>query len=256
MVLKSLSAIGTAETVDEVWRITSNYLAPLGFQRLNYGLTRYRFGASVGNLDDTLYLTTMSQDYVTKYYTEGFYTHTPIFKWLMNNSGVISFRQIMRDQGQTTLTVLETQAMKLNEVFQIRAGIVISFPDSNTRVKGAIGLFADPELDHDDVDAVWDQHGESVLALCHMMHLKIANLPGLRLPRTLTARQRQALEWVADGKTTQDIALLMGISVAMVEKHLRLARNSLEVDTTAHAVAKGTALKIISAPSPSLPKTI
>jgi len=61
----------------------------------------------------------------------------------------------------------------------------------------------------------------------------------------LTARQREALEWVADGKTSQDVALLMGVSAAMVEKHLRLARETLSVDTTAQAVAKAALMNLI-----------
>ena len=47
-----------------------------------------------------------------------------------------------------------------------------------------------------------------------------------------------AMVWVGDGKTTQDIALLMGLTPATVEKHLRLARDNLNVETTAQAVLK------------------
>jgi LuxR family transcriptional regulator len=54
----------------------------------------------------------------------------------------------------------------------------------------------------------------------------------------LTDRQREALEWVSDGKTTQDIATLMGVTQATVEKHLRLARTGLGVETTAQAVIR------------------
>jgi DNA-binding CsgD family transcriptional regulator len=50
---------------------------------------------------------------------------------------------------------------------------------------------------------------------------------------------------VADGKTMQDVALLMGVSSAMVEKHLRLARDALDVETTAQAVAKSALMNII-----------
>lgn len=50
---------------------------------------------------------------------------------------------------------------------------------------------------------------------------------------------------MADGKTTQDVALLMGVSPAMVEKHLRLAREALAVETTAQAVAKAALLNMI-----------
>ena len=79
----------------------------------------------------------------------------------------------------------------------------------------------------------------------HMMHLRIVQLPQLTRQRALSPRQREALEWVADGKTTQDVALLMGVSPAMVEKHLRLAREALAVETTAQAVAKGALLNMI-----------
>jgi LuxR family transcriptional regulator len=54
----------------------------------------------------------------------------------------------------------------------------------------------------------------------------------------LTARQREVLGWVGDGKTVQDIALLIGLTPATVEKHLRLARAALNVETTAQAVLK------------------
>jgi len=50
---------------------------------------------------------------------------------------------------------------------------------------------------------------------------------------------------VADSKTTQDIAILMGVSAAMIEKHLRLARDTLDVKTTAQAVAKAAMLNMI-----------
>ncbi len=40
----------------------------------------------------------------------------------------------------------------------------------------------------------------------------------------------------------------MGVSIAMVEKHLRLARDVLNVETTAQAVAKGTLMNIIFHP--------
>jgi LuxR family transcriptional regulator len=78
-----------------------------------------------------------------------------------------------------------------------------------------------------------------------MMHLTIVHLPQLSRHRALSPRQCEALEWVADGKTTLDVALLMGVSPAMVEKHLRLAREALAVETTAQAVAKGALLNMI-----------
>jgi LuxR family transcriptional regulator len=77
--------------------------------------------------------------------------------------------------------------------------------------------------------------------LNNVAHLKILSLPFTTMSgRRLTKRQREALEWVGDGKTSQDIAVLMGLTQATVEKHLRLARETLGVETTAQAVLKAS----------------
>ena len=102
-------------------------------------------------------------------------------------------------------------------------------------------MIADPGLDHVAVDALFARHRAELLALAHMMHLKLIQLPYASRRRTLTARQREALEWVADGKTTLDVALLMGVSAAMVEKHLRLAR---EADEQAQRLLAKAELKV------------
>jgi LuxR family transcriptional regulator len=125
------------------------------------------------------------------------------------------------------------------------AGISVSFPETSMRSKGAMGLIADPGIGHAEVEAIWQARRDEILALAHMMHLRLMQMPIGTRRRTLTHRQREALEWVADGKTTQDIAMLMGVSAAMVEKHLRLAREALDVETTAQAVAKGALMNMI-----------
>jgi len=127
----------------------------------------------------------------------------------------------------------------------IVAGITVSFPEVSARSKGALGLIADPGVMPEAVDALFAARKDEIMAVANMMHLTIVHLPQLSRHRALSPRQREALEWVADGKTTQDVALLMGVSPAMVEKHLRLAREALAVETTAQAVAKGALLNMI-----------
>jgi LuxR family transcriptional regulator len=76
-------------------------------------------------------------------------------------------------------------------------------------------------------------------------HLCILQLPAAGQRRLLTARQTEVLELVADGKTMQDIAILLERNVATVEKHLRGARDALGVETTAQAVRKASVLNQI-----------
>ena len=103
-----------------------------------------------------------------------------------------------------------------------------------------MALTAREAINQDQVDAIWAIHGRTIHALCNVAHLKLMSLPYGNAKRSLTKRQREVLEWVGDGKTTQDIATIMGLTPATVEKHLRLAREVLEVDTTAQAVLKAS----------------
>jgi DNA-binding CsgD family transcriptional regulator len=54
----------------------------------------------------------------------------------------------------------------------------------------------------------------------------------------ITKREIEALEWAAEGKTIEDIAILMRISAETVKAHLDSARYKLGALTRAHAVAK------------------
>ncbi|MGQ0566402.1 MAG: helix-turn-helix transcriptional regulator [Gemmobacter sp.] len=243
--LQLLGRIAGADCVDAVWAPASAYFADLGFRRLNYGLTRFRTERSIGDPDDALFLSTSDPDYARLYFRGGFYLKTPIYRWALRSTGVTTWRWVQEEFTAGRLSRDEAEAVRVNDRFGIVAGLAISFPEMAGRTKGALGMAADPDLTHDDVDRIWASDGSAIMAVAQMMHLRIASLPAAHVRRDLTVRQREALEWVADGKTTADVAVILGVSTAMVEKHLRLAREALNVDTTAQAVAKGTLLNLI-----------
>lgn len=244
-VLSLLIKIAEAGSIAAVWGLSAPYFTALGFARQNYGFTRFRHVKTIGDPDDALFLTTCDADYARRYFSNGFFARTPVYHWAEQNSGSCTWAWVKDAYAAGKLTAEEIDSVQQNAAMGIVAGVSVSFPEASARSKGAIGLIADPGLDHDAVEAIWAQHREAMLAVAHMMHLRIIQLPHLSPNRALTTRQREALEWVADGKTTQDIALLMGVSGAMVEKHLRLAREALNVETTAQAVAKGALLNMI-----------
>ncbi len=128
--------------------------------------------------------------------------------------------------------------VEFNLTMKVTSGYTISFKSVSPRSKGAISLAGRAGMSQDEVDAIWEEHGRDIHLMNNIAHLKILTLPYIPPNRGLTKRQREALQWVGDGKTTQDIALLMGLTSATVEKHLRLARESLSVETTAQAVLK------------------
>ena len=249
-ILSLLTRIAEAKAMAEVWSLATSHLAAMGFSRVNYGFTLFRGKRSVGDPDDALFLTTADPVYAQFYFRNGFFAKTPAFRWTLNNVGACTWSWVREAFLAGRLTPEEAETVRQNLAMGIVAGITVSFPESSTRAKGAMGLIADPGLDPPTVDRIFETRRDEILALCHMMHLKLTHLPFPTARRPLTQRQREALEWVADGKTTQDVALLMEISPAMVEKHLRLTREALSVDTTAQAVAKAALMNLIFTPDP------
>jgi LuxR family transcriptional regulator len=251
--LDVVTRIANCTRIEDVWALGVAALGKFGFDQINYGFTRFRHDNAIGDPADALFLTNHDAAHVKAYFESGFFSRTPMFRWVTENVGACSWQwaQDQRDAGR--LTADELAAMDENWKLGVRAGYSIGFSPTSARSKGAMGLTARTGLTQAQVDEIWAAHGEEVLAIANMMHLKLTQLPYPVQRRPLTERQRQALEWVADGKTTQDVALLMEISSAMVEKHLRLAREALSVETTAHAVAKASFLNQIFVIDPVRP---
>ncbi|MBL1435540.1 MAG: autoinducer binding domain-containing protein [Rhodobacteraceae bacterium] len=66
----------------------------------------------------------------------------------------------------------------------------------------------------------------------------------LSLPN-LSAREIEVLQWVAAGKTYQDIGDILSISDRTVEVHLRSSRDKLGALTTVQAVGRAIGMKLI-----------
>jgi len=244
-ILALLNRIAAASSIDDVWETATEYFAGQGFGRVNYGFTRFKHLKTIGDPEDALFLSTCDADYIKRYFQGGFYSKTPVFRWAEHNSGACTWSWVKEAFEAGRLSAEEAESVRHNAMMGIVAGMTVSFPAVSSRSKGALGLIADPGITPAAVDALFAARKEEIMAVANMMHLTIVHLPQLSRHRALSPRQREALEWVADGKTTQDVALLMGVSPAMVEKHLRLAREALAVETTAQAVAKGALLNMI-----------
>ncbi|TCM81502.1 LuxR family transcriptional regulator [Rhodovulum steppense] len=238
MPLEHLKLIVAAKTVEELWACHTRRMAAYGFDRLIYGFTRFRTANSLGDKDDLLVLSNLSPDYMRIFVDREMYRDAPMVRWAAENEGYCSWRELRDRRALGALTPAEERTLEFNHSMGINVGYSISFRDISARAKGAIGLVARDGMTQDDADAVWDEHGADILLQNEVMHLKVQNLPYLSTRPPLTPRQREVLEWVGDGKTAQDIATILGVTPATVEKHLRLARETLDVETTAQAVLK------------------
>ena len=69
-------------------------------------------------------------------------------------------------------------------------------------------------------------------------------MAALNLP-VLSTREREILQWVAEGKTQQDIGDILAISHRTVEVHLRSARTKLGALSTPQAIGRAVGLGMI-----------
>ena len=237
-----LELLTNAQTIEELWTIHCEKMAEFGFDRLLYGFTRYRTTTSLGDPEDFVILTNHSNAYTDVFMGQGLYFHAPMVRWALEHEGDCSWRVLVEMMASGTLTESEKKVIEFNRSMGVTAGYSISFKSISPRTKGAIALTARAGMTQDEADAIWAEHGRDIVIFNNVAHLKILTLPYSGPSRELTKRQREALQWVGDGKTTQDIALLMGLTAATVEKHLRLARETLNVETTAQAVLKAAFL--------------
>ncbi len=225
------------DRVEEVWPFHMDAMANYGFDRALYGFSRHRYSPGQLERDDFFMLSNHSKEYLEPFVERRMYFHAPMVRWSVENVGACSWGWMATNLG--SLTAEEQKVLEFNRSHNVVAGYSISFKDVSPRSKGAIGLVAKAGMTQDDVDALWDEHGRDVLLMNQIAHLRITTLPFIS-NQTLTPRQREVLEWVGEGKTTQDIATILGVSGATVEKHLRLARECLEAETTAQAVLKAS----------------
>lgn len=232
-----LNALISVKTDDELWDLHTRWMAEYGFDRLIYGYTRYRTSSSLGDPQDWVILTNHDPEYMETWISDGHHFHAPMVRWALENNGACSWRWMGELAAGGMLTEGEKRVIEFNRARDVIAGYTVSFRSVSERTKGAIALTARAGLSQTEVEATWAEHGNELMIINNVMHLKLLTLP-YSGARTLTKRQREVLQWVGDGKTTQDIAVLLGLTAATVEKHLRLAREALDVETTAQAVLK------------------
>ena len=210
-------------------------MADYGFDRLFYGCTRYRSGDNLGDPDDFVILSNHSAEYTSRYIQDDHYRHAPMVNCARRINGAASWRLIAESAAAGELSARQMEVVAFNKAHQVNAGYTISFASLSPRSKGAVGLAAKLNLSQQDVDEIWGEFHQEIIALNNILHLKV-----LALPYGVRSRQREVLEWIGDGKSVQDTAILLGLTPATVEKHLRLARQALNVDTTAQAVLKAS----------------
>jgi LuxR family transcriptional regulator len=236
--LSYLETILELPTVEKIWSFHLQKMSEYGFDRLVYGVTRSARGHYLGEPADFQILSNFPADFMSKFIDEKLFADSPMVIWASHNVGLKSWNHVKDLTEQDKLTPGNKVVVATCLEHGIRAGASVSFRQGSAREKGSIGLCARADMKQRDVEEVLTHFGRELTVMNTMLHQRMLTLPFDNDLNRLTLRQREVLEWVGEGKTVLDIATIMALTPATVEKHLRLARRALAVQTTAQAVLK------------------
>ena len=247
---RHLAAILAARNTDALARSFMAAVRPLGFDRIVYGLARFLPHWREGATEDLFLHSTHPEAYNRVYFDGGMFRHAPMMEWVRTHTGAKSWSWARVRLASGACSPQEIAVLEFNARHDVVAGYTLSFADLSGNGRGAFGLCAAAGIDQGAVDATWHRHGDAITRLAHVAHLRFAALARPPLSRPLTARQREVLEWAANGKSVGDIAEIIGLRPATVEKHLRLARETLGAETTVQAAVKAALLNVIFIAAP------
>lgn len=92
-------------------------------------------------------------------------------------------------------------------------------------------------------------HEEGFWAACALPLMRAISTRFSRLagkPKRLTPREIECLRWASEGKTTEEVSLLLAIAPTTVETHFKHAATKLAASNRSHAVAEAIRAGIIS----------
>jgi len=237
-----LASVLTAANQETVWSLTTRFLRDLGFAHAFYGYSPDSRGARLGSPDEYQILSTLPPEVMTEMVEGGHYRQSTTFHWALHNTGLALWSMTAEECGVGPEFVVDPASQEFFLRNHLLTGCTIGFPNERTRGNAVMALVGPPGSAQDSIDQLVHALHDVIFVVGTVAHRTLMTLP-FNAPRgRLTQRQREVLEWVAEGKTSADIATIMGISPPTVEKHLRLARETLGVDTTAHALIKAAFL--------------
>ena len=235
----------SCDTVEAAWQALGAEMERFGFDRMMFGMNNVGTEGRLEPIGDALVLVRGEQAYTDAYLESGFYRDAPFIAWAAGHRGALGWDDAR--VGLTPEQLAETRPgmVALMQRYGLKAGYNLSLAEPETSDVAVLSLAARAGLDQAAVDRAWAETGATVEMMCRLFYLRVKALPRPVPMRPLTGRQKEALRWFAAGKSTRDIAQIMGISMATVEKHLSGARAAFDVGSTAQAVNKATRFNLI-----------
>jgi LuxR family transcriptional regulator, quorum-sensing system regulator BjaR1 len=194
-------------------------------------------GAHSDQQKDNILINDWPLEWANRYFENGYFFKDPTIKRIEMDRSAFVWRDLYVERQ---LDSAQKQVMNEASDFRLVDGFTISM---DTLDGSVVGLsFAGSKL---DISKNSQSSIQMIATYAIARALMLKNL--VSNPKvTLTARERSALMWAAEGKTRWEIGQLMGITEHGADKHLRSIRAKLGTTTTTYAIAEAFRLKLIA----------
>lgn len=180
-------------------------------------------------------------EFYTRYEAKDYVEYDPLFKLLCRARGPFTWKQVM----QLPLAPRQKGIMDERREAGMLGGVGVPLQSADTALVGltVVATEENPPADNNTLSQIF--------ALSNQYQLQRARILGreqtFELPDIhLTPREREMLEWAAQGKSNGVIATILGISEKTVEFHFKSIFTKLDVSSRTTAVLKAVHLHLIS----------
>ena len=236
--------VATVDTPVDRFAILAAGLAKLGLDTVNYGY--FDTVATASGSAGIQFLTTMSDDWMGHYFdcdlaaTDSHVVrirNRKITPYIWNESAI----RRVEAPGERATALQAAEA-------GLRSALCVPLASPLDPFTPVGGITLGTSMGEAAFDAVMREHGATLTSIAYLFHNAcIRQLWNERNDgRSLSARERDCLRYIADGKRQDAIAHQMGVARVTVEMHLRSARQKLGAQTLNEAIAKALILGEIS----------
>lgn len=187
---------------------------------------------------EPLPICTYTDDWVTHYKERGFVNLDPVVRASRTSRLPFEWGPLQTSQNMTFFGEAATFGVGSN-------GLTVP-------IHGALGEVANINANSTFSTQKWEQHlkhfRHSIIVVGAYFHAAVADVMGQNLKQAtpeLRPRETECLKWAAAGKTAWETSLILNISEATVNFHLKNACRKLGVYSKHHAVMKSLLLGML-----------
>lgn len=230
--VKFLHDLDRARNVTDITSTVLRHLGQLGAEHVIATAMPTPYANRREQMANVLFLD-MPGEWVSRYAEKGYGSHDPVLRRMRSLAPPFYWNELDAEVGDP----LARRVMEEGSEFGVKDGFSASLLTFDRQTVGFSLTGRQLEL-HPEMRGVLTLVATYAIGRAIALQQEMQELPDRGRIIILSAREREALQWAADGKNDWEIGEIMNISEHGADKHLRSARAKLGATNRAQAVAE------------------